>query len=579
MTFREKPVVKRAHRTALESSGRRTLYLNLFFGGVVLLGVLILGGAAGATYWNDHYASLASVNGVGINKDQFRERLLVENFRLDYLERQIRTDQAAGRISEATAEQQLGILAQRRQGLGDAAIENLIDATLIQQLAEKEGITVSEEEITARLRRDATVVERRRASIISAVPETSEGATDPTDEQKAAARADAERMLAEIKAGKPFEEVAKAGSDDVSKANGGDLGYLNREAQFYDERLVEALFGLQVNGVSEVIEGDDGTFYIARVTDIVPESENTAYEQELRNADVSPDAYRRVLRGEVVQEKLETKILESVTAVATPQRRVSEIFIASDPSEAASPGDEVNVRHILYSPNDDPSAAQTLPEDDPAWKAAEDAARAAHAELVQDPTKFAEVARASSDDAGTRDQGGELGFLKQGDLDPAFGDAIFAEGLTKDQILEPVRTSFGWHIIQFVERRDSPQDRIRAVELEAAAGRDFAELAAQYSESPTKNDGGDVGWIARYQLDSVRESAIFAAPLNGLTPVITIAEGLYIYKITAEETRLPDAEQLPVLEGSAFSNWYIARKNESTITREYQAGSQPAPIQ
>lgn len=550
--------------------------MNLFFGGVVLLGVLILGGAAGASYWNEHYANLASVGGAGINKDEFRDRFLVENFRLDYLERQVRTDQAAGRISESAANQQLGIIDQRRQGLGDATIEALIDSTLIMQLASKEGVSASEDEITQRLRGEATTVERRHGWVISAVPEVTSPATEPTEEQKAAARADAERMLAEITGGKSFEEVATAGSDDISKNNGGNLGFLNSNASFYDSKLVESMFGLEVNQVSGVIEGEDGTFYITRVTEIVPQTENTAYEQEIRNANVSVAAFRKALAAEVVREKIETKIVEGITKTATPQRRVSEIFIAADPTDAA--GDEVRVSHILFSPKDDPNGAQTLPPEDPAWKTAEDEARAAHAELLKDPSKFAEVARASSDDTGTKDQGGDLDYLVRPELDQAFAAAIFADGLTAGQILDPVKTSFGWHLIQFTDRRVSPQDRIRGVELEVAAGRDFAELAKEHSESPSKDDGGDVGFVAKYQLDSVREAAIFAAPVGGLTPVITIAQGLFIYKIVSEESRLPDPDQISVIEGSAFSNWYIARKNETTITREYQATGGDVPI-
>ena len=570
MTFRAKPVVKKTHRTAMQSSSRRTLYLNLFFGGVVVLGVLILAGAAGASYWNDHFANLATVNGAGINKDTFRERYLAESFRLEYTERQIRTDQAAGRISDAVAEQQLGIVDQRRQGLGDTAIENLIDATLIGQLAAKEGVVATDQQISERLVKEATTPERRRSWIISARPETSEDADEPTDEQKAAARTRAEGMLAEIQGGKAFDEVAKAGSDDVSKGNGGDIGFLNSQSLFYDPKLMEALFSVAVNEVRGVIEGDDGLFYIVRTTEIAPESVNAGYEQEIRDADVNLDAYRAMVRAEVLREALQTKIVDTATRTPSPQRNVSEIFIAADPTDQ-TPGDEVEVSHILYSPKDDPQGAQVLPADDPAWKTAEDEARAAFEELKKDPSKFAEIAKSVSDDENTKDSGGDLGFLSRLSLDKAFADAIFAEGLAPEQILDPVKTSFGWHIIQFHERRQSPQDRIRGVELEAAAGKDFAELARQYSESSTKKDGGVVGWIAKYQLDSVREAAIFTAPVGGLTPVITISEGLYLYKITAEETRLPDADQIKVIEGSAFSNWYTARKNESTITREYQS--------
>ncbi len=49
MTFRAKPVVKRAHRPSWESQDRRNFYLNLGFGLVVVLAVVILLVAAGLT--------------------------------------------------------------------------------------------------------------------------------------------------------------------------------------------------------------------------------------------------------------------------------------------------------------------------------------------------------------------------------------------------------------------------------------------------------------------------------------------------------------------------------------------------
>ena len=64
-----------------------------------------------------------------------------------------------------------------------------------------------------------------------------------------------------------------------------------------------------------------------------------------------------------------------------------------------------------------------------------------------------------------------------------------------------------------------------------------------------------------------------------MTLVITVADGLYPYKILGEETRMPDPDQVTDIESSAFSNWYTAKKNASTITREYQStGSDVPPV-
>ena len=70
MTFRAKPVVKRDHRPAWETQDRRNFYLNLGFGLIVVLALVILGIAAGLSYYNDHLASVGSVDGQSISKDR-----------------------------------------------------------------------------------------------------------------------------------------------------------------------------------------------------------------------------------------------------------------------------------------------------------------------------------------------------------------------------------------------------------------------------------------------------------------------------------------------------------------------------
>src|SRR4249920_1230466 len=100
MTFRAKPVVKRDHRPAWEMQDRRNFYLNLGFGLIVVVALLILGIAAGLNYYNDHLASVGSVDGQSITKDQLRERVRVDGWRLDEADRRIATMVLAGHLTE-----------------------------------------------------------------------------------------------------------------------------------------------------------------------------------------------------------------------------------------------------------------------------------------------------------------------------------------------------------------------------------------------------------------------------------------------------------------------------------------------
>ncbi len=100
---------------------------------------------------------------------------------------------------------------------------------------------------------------------------------------------------------------------------------------------------------------------------------------------------------------------------------------------AATPGSaEVHARHILMNTEDD--------------------AKAVIAELAAG-ADFAEVAKARSTGP-SAGQGGDLGYFSREQMVPEFAAAAFAmeEGAISS---EPVHTSFGWHVILVVDRRES----------------------------------------------------------------------------------------------------------------------------
>ena len=74
-----------------------------------------------------------------------------------------------------------------------------------------------------------------------------------------------------------------------------------------------------------------------------------------------------------------------------------------------------------------------------------------------------EMAKAYSEDA-SASAGGDLGWVSPGDTVPEFEQAMNA--LLPGQISQPVRTSFGWHLIKVIERRS--QDISEQKQREAA---------------------------------------------------------------------------------------------------------------
>ncbi|RRV05589.1 peptidylprolyl isomerase [Pseudomonas sp. v388] len=61
---------------------------------------------------------------------------------------------------------------------------------------------------------------------------------------------------------------------------------------------------------------------------------------------------------------------------------------------------------------------------------------------------FAKLAKEFSQDPGSSNKGGDLGYAGKGVYDPAFEQALYA--LNKDQVSQPVRTDFGWHLIKLL---------------------------------------------------------------------------------------------------------------------------------
>ncbi len=79
-------------------------------------------------------------------------------------------------------------------------------------------------------------------------------------------------------------------------------------------------------------------------------------------------------------------------------------------------------------------------------------------ERIENGADFAELARLQSQDS-SASKGGDLGWLSPGDTVPDFERVM--NQLKIKQVSEPVKTEFGWHIIQVLERREQDMSKER----------------------------------------------------------------------------------------------------------------------
>jgi peptidyl-prolyl cis-trans isomerase C len=127
---------------------------------------------------------------------------------------------------------------------------------------------------------------------------------------------------------------------------------------------------------------------------------------------------------------------------------------------------QIRVRHILIRTQGSPV---TLP---PGQKDLTDAEALAKAQEIRQKlvqgADFAELARAESNDVGSSSKGGDLGFVKHGQTVPSFEDAAFA--LPDGELSQPVKTSYGYHLIRVEERKPTRTFEDLRPELERTLG-------------------------------------------------------------------------------------------------------------
>lgn len=170
----------------------------------------------------------------------------------------------------------------------------------------------------------------------------------------------------------------------------------------------------------------------------------------------------RFTGSEPSSEQIASYYKENIKRFMTPERvRVAYLNMsAAEIAQKISPTDKQ-----LHQRYEDQLAKFTTPEDrrvshilvavNDAADKAEDKAALAKARALRERllkgASFAQLAKEDSDDPGSAKKGGDLGFIGHGIMDPTFEKAAYA--LKKGQISEPIRTPFGYHLIEVTDIR------------------------------------------------------------------------------------------------------------------------------
>lgn len=124
---------------------------------------------------------------------------------------------------------------------------------------------------------------------------------------------------------------------------------------------------------------------------------------------------------------------------------VKRIETRGGQSEQQTVVTENQVRHILIgtNPNRNDEQAEALAED--------------IRQRIAGGESFAELAQQYSDDDGSALDGGELGWVRPGQMVPAFEDAV--SDMDVGELSQPVRSRFGYHVIELEDRRQKDVTR------------------------------------------------------------------------------------------------------------------------
>jgi peptidyl-prolyl cis-trans isomerase SurA len=169
---------------------------------------------------------------------------------------------------------------------------------------------------------------------------------------------------------------------------------------------------------------------------------------------------------------------------------------------------------------------------------------------------FSRIAQELSDDTGTKQSGGDLGWFKPGTLDSVFEQAAFK--LAVGTVSAPVRTSYGIHLIKVEEADkakgeiharhilfavrptkadvDRTERRILEIRAQAVKGVDFGTLARRYSKfSGPSTPEGKLGLVPMTAFSADFRAALDTLEIGEVSAPLLNPQGYHLFKVLDRE--------------------------------------------
>ncbi|MGB7213377.1 MAG: peptidylprolyl isomerase [Gemmatimonadales bacterium] len=268
------------------------------------------------------------------------------------------------------------------------------------------------------------------------------------------------------------------------------------------------------------------------------------YKNELKKAGfISPEEYRRWLtdqqRRTLLQNHLVSSLFdnEKLKPVTPTEHELRDYFNSAADKGARKAS--VAFKQIVVAPKASPAARKV------AFTAADSIAKALRA-----GGDFASAARRFSQDPGSKEQGGELGWFRRGQMVRAFDDVAFR--LKPGVISDPIETPFGYHVIQ-VERVQPTEVEARHVLItpSVTAGESDSARAFAVKLRDQVLAGASFDSLQRIYSDSGEERSFDFIPLDQLPAT-------YRMVAQADSGQVTDVFQLPNPIDSLRGKWAFA---------------------